>query len=274
MIKKKKDLHYLKNKFIILIGIFGGLAYAIFAWGIDGYILQKNNGSIPWLKLFIGVIPSVLIFLFASWLSARNNNLLSRSFIWITTAVIISLIVPIVSVRGIEFFTKVLYPNIADQINYVLPDSISGRLFVTIVMSTILCFIGGMLIESAGDAFIKSSGVLGWMLPALICAAFFGGAGYVADSNFNIQLREHVQDVNQQIELVSQMNQTSMSESQRRLIRRFTKLDVDLNSPRRLIVATFDPAISQSVILVNFNGAWASCTAFNGMVSTCERILN
>ena len=274
MDKKKKNLLYLKNRFVILIGAIGGLTYAVFAWGVDGYILQQNNGSVPWLKLAIGISPSVVIFFLAAWFSSRYNNMIIRSLIWIATAVIISFIVPAVSIQGTEYFIKAIYPNIAEQINYVIPESISGRLFIIIVMSIILCFIGGMLIEPAGDAFIKSSGIIGWMLPVFICIAFFGGAGYVADSNFNFQLRDQVQAVNQQINIASQINQASMTESQERLIRRFTKLNVPLDGPRRFIVASFDPISSQSVILINFDGSWASCTALNDVVGNCERILN
>ena len=83
-----------------------------------------------------------------------------------------------------------------------------------------------MLIESASEALIKSSGLIGWVLPILFCMAFFGGAGYVADANFNFQLREQIIAVNEQISEAAQINTTQMTERQERLIRRFTKLNV------------------------------------------------
>jgi hypothetical protein len=210
----------------------------------------------------------------AASLSARTNNLIIRSLIWMATATILSFLISMLSFQGTEFATKAIYPNNADQINYILPESIRGRLFVIIVMSNILFFIGGMLIDSASEVLIKSSGIIGWMLPILICLAFFGGAGYVADANFNFQLRDQIIAVNQQISEAAQINTTKMTERQERLIRRFTKLNVPLDSHRRLLVGSFDESFSQSVILIDFDGIWARCTALNGMVGNCERIIN
>jgi hypothetical protein len=189
-------------------------------------------------------------------------------------ATILSFLISVLTFQGTEFVIKAIYPNNADLINYILPDSIRGRLFVIIVMSNILFFIGGMLIESASEALIKSSGVIGWVLPILFCLAFFGGAGYVADANFNFQLRDQIMAVNQQISEASQISSTKMTERQERLIRRFTKLNVQLDGPRRLLVGSFDESFTQSVIFIDFDGIWARCTALNGMVGNCERMTN
>jgi len=271
---KKKKLEHLRKRLDILIGTLGGFAYAVLAWGVDGYFLQKNNGSLPWLKLAFGIPVVIIIFFITSSISARHNNLIIRALIWMATATILSFLISILSFQGIEFVIKAIYSNNADQINYILPESISGRLFVIIVMSNILFFIGGMLIDTASEALIKSSGIIGWALPILICMVFFGGAGYVADANFNFQLRDQIIAVNQQISEAAQINTTKMTERQERLIRRFTKLNIPLDSPRRLLIGSFDESFSQSVLLVDFNGIWARCTALNGMVGNCERIIN
>ncbi|MDP2966701.1 MAG: hypothetical protein Q8N39_11820 [Pelolinea sp.] len=274
MESKKKKLEQLRKHLDILIGALGGLAYAVLTWGIDGYLLQQNNGSVPWLKLAIGTPVVILIFIVAAWFSTRFNNLIIRSLVWMVTATSLSFLISILTFQGTEFAIKALYPNMADQINYILPESIRGRLFVIIVMSNILFLIGGLLIESASEALIKSSGIIGWVLPILFCLIFFGGAGYVADSNFNFQLRDQVLAVNQRINEASQLNPKNLTEREARLIRRFTKLNVALNGPHRLLVGSFDESFSQSAILINFGGTWARCTALNGMVGNCERITN
>ena len=271
---KKKKLEHLRKRLDILIGTLGGLAYSVLAWGIDGYLLKQNNGSVPWLKLAISIPVVIIIFFTAASFSASYNNLIIRSLIWMATATILSFLISILSFHGSEFVIKTIYPNNADQINYILPESIRGRLFVIIVMSNILFFIGGMLIDTASEALIKSSGIIGWALPILICLVFFGGAGYVADANFNFQLRDQIIAVNQQISEAAQINTTKMTKRQEKLIHRFTKLNVPLDSPRRLLVGSFDETFSQSVILIDFDGIWARCTALNGMVGNCERITN
>ena len=63
MESKKKKLDQLRKNFNLLIGALGSLAYAIFAWGVDGFLLQQHNGSMPWLKLAFGFPAVLLIFL-------------------------------------------------------------------------------------------------------------------------------------------------------------------------------------------------------------------
>jgi hypothetical protein len=271
---KKKMLEKIRKQQEILIGALGGLTYAAFSWGVDGYLLQQNNGSLPWLKFALGAPLAVAIFSVTALFSTRFNNLIMRSLIWISSAIVLSFMVSMLTFQGTEFAIKGLYPNMADQINYLLPESIRGRLFVIIVLSIILFLIGGMFIDSASEALIKSSGAIGWMMPIFFCLAFFGGAGYVADSNFNFQLRDQILAVNQQINEASQLNQKDMTEREARLIRRFTKLNVTLNGPRRMLVGSFDESFSQSEILIDFNGIWAHCSALNGMVGNCERFKN
>ena len=274
MESKKKNLDQLRKNFNLLIGALGSLAYAILAWGVDSYLLQSHNGSMPWLKMALGLPAVLLIFLIATWISARSNNLITRALTWMSAATILSFMISYLSFQGMEFAWKTIYPIHADQISYTLLETIRGRLFVIIVMSNILFFIGGMLVESASEAMIKSSGLIGWVLPILFCLAFFGGAGYVADANFNLQLRDQIISVNEQISEAAMVNSTQMTERQERLIRRFTKLDVPLDGPRRLFVGSFDGSFTQSVILIDFDGIWASCTSINGLVGNCERLIN
>jgi len=47
-----------------------------------------------------------------------------------------------------------------------------------------------------------------------------------------------------------------------------------LDGPRRLFVGNFDESFTQSLILIDFDGIWASCSSINGVVGNCERILN
>ena len=271
---KKKKLDQPRKKFDLLIGALGGLVYSIFAWGVDGCLLQQHNGSMPWLKLAFGFPAVLLIFLIAASISTRNNNLIIRALTWMAAATTLSFLISFLSFQGMEFAWKTIYPNLTNQISYTLLETIRGRLFVIIVMSNILFFIGGMLVESASEAMIKSSGLIGWVLPILFCLAFFGGAGYVADANFNFQLRDQINAVNEQISEAAKLNSSQMTERQEKLIRRFTKLNVQLDSPHRLFVGSFDESFTQSVILIDFDGTWASCTSINGVVGNCERILN
>jgi hypothetical protein len=162
-------------------------------------------------------------------------------------------------------------PEIADRLSYLVTEGIESRLFIVIIMTNILFILGGLLIDSASQAVIVSSGLFGWIFAVIFCLAFFAGAGFTADSNFNTELRENVAAIDDQIELVSQLDLENLTEREQRMVMRFTRLDVDLNSSRKLIIATFDESFSQTQVLINFGGTWTQCLSLNGRVGSCKR---
>ena len=54
------------------------------------------------------------------------------------------------------------------------------------------------------------------------------------------------------------------------MIRRFTKLNVDLQGPRKLVIGNFDDSFSQLEMLINFDGVWVNCLTINSFVGNCE----
>jgi hypothetical protein len=261
-----------RQRSALWFGMAAGIIYATFAWGIDGFLLFKANASLPWLKLSLALLPVPLMFGLASWLGAKAGNLITRTLLWISTACILCLLVSILTFQVYGEIVKLVYPQLGSRISYIVPEGIHGRLFVILVMTNILFIIGGMLFESASEAMISASGVISWLVPVGLCFAFFAGAGYVADSNFNTELRDQVISVNEQIEEVSLLNLSSLSEYEQRMVRRFTKLDVNLAGPRKLLVGSFDNSFSQVNILVDFDGNWANCLVMNGRVGNCEMV--
>jgi len=78
--------------------------------------------------------------------------------------------------------------------------------------------------------------------------------------------------VDEQIDEISQVDLNSLSEYEQRMVRRFTKLDVDLAGPHKLLVSSFDNSFSQVEVLIDFNGRWAKCMALNSRVGNCEMV--
>ena len=99
---KRKKMDLLKNRYTNAIGILDALSYAVFAWGVDGYLLQQNNGSAPWLKFLISFPAVVLIFFAATRISTKSNNLIVRSLIWMATAIFLSMLVSFLTFQGSE----------------------------------------------------------------------------------------------------------------------------------------------------------------------------
>jgi hypothetical protein len=64
-----------KHRFGLWYGIAVGLSFAIFAWGVDSFLLSRMNGLFPWLKFLGGLIPCTIVGGLAGWLSARCYGL-------------------------------------------------------------------------------------------------------------------------------------------------------------------------------------------------------
>jgi len=60
-----------KQKAGLLYGLAAGLAFAIFTWGVDAFLLACAHGVFPWVNfvpgLVIGLVSSALV----GWLTAR-----------------------------------------------------------------------------------------------------------------------------------------------------------------------------------------------------------
>jgi hypothetical protein len=268
---KKREIREARNRQDVLIGFIASMVFVVFAWGIDTYQLFTSNYILPWIKLAIGVIPVVAIITGTTWLGTKLNHIVVKTLLWMAAATVLSLIISTISFKGAETVYKFFLPEIADRLSYLATEGIESRLFIVIVMTNILFILGGLLIDSASQAVITASGMFGWVFSVLFCLAFFAGAGFTADSNFNTELRENVIAIDEQIEFVSQLDLEDLTEGEQRMIRRFTRLEVDLQSPRRLLVATFDESFSQTQVLINFDGTWTQCLSLNGRVGTCQR---
>jgi hypothetical protein len=263
--EKKKTGH--RREFFL--GAVAGLVYTIFIWGYDALVINASNGCLAWVKFGIGLLPMILVLSLIALISASVNNLIIKVLIWMATATSLGYLTSIITFQGTSWAFKQIFPEVSSYINYVTPEDVIGRLFVIIVMTNILFIFGGLFIDLASESLQKASGIIGMFFPAIICLTFFAGAGYVADSNLNIELREQIIAVNEQIEAVAQLDLNNLSEQEKRMIRRFTKLDVDLKSPRKLMVGNFDMFFSQVEVLINFDGVWTKCLAMDGRVGNC-----
>lgn len=269
--KENKPLSTFQNT-NLWIAVIAGFAYAFFAWGLDAFALYKAHASTPWIKLAIGILPIIGIFVLVSWICSKANNLVVRTLLWMAAASGLSYLVSLLTFQLTAEVLKSTHPEMAELISYITPAGIRGRLFIIIVMTNILFILGGLLLDNAGEAMFSSSSVIGWLVPVLLCVGFFAGAGYVADSNFNTELRNQIIAINQQIEEISQLDLENLSERDQRMVRRFTKLDVDLSGPYKLLLANFDDSFSHAEVLIDFDGVWAGCQVLNSYVGNCEML--
>lgn len=259
-----------QQKVYVILGALAGFVYSFMAWGIDAIQLSTANASLPWLKFAIAVLPVTALFMLVAWISTRVTHLVLRMLLWMVLATGLSFLISLFSFQFNAAILRSIHPQVSSVINYITPAGISSRRFVIIIMTNILLIVGGLMFETASQSYFSATSVVGQFVPILLCLAFFGGAGYVADSNYNTELRSQLVNVDDQLEEIANLDMNSLSERDQRMIRRFTKLNVDLQGPRKLVIGNFDDSFSQLEMLINFDGVWVNCLTINSFVGNCE----
>lgn len=256
----------------VILGIFGGLVFVIFAYGFDAVTLAKANGMLPWLKFTLCAIPCILLVGVAAWLASRTGNLIIKTVVWGATAVTLSYLTSTIPFQILPEILRRIYPQRANHFNYYVRYGIGARGFIIMVMTNVLLFIGGLLFDSINEGINNARSIFGMILPAIILLAFFAGAGYTTDNNYNVDLRIPIIQLDEQLQIAADLDPENIDERTRRLYQRYTKMDVNLDSPRRLLLASFDDLFSEVNILVDFNGSWAICRVLSYRPAGCEII--
>ncbi|NMC47112.1 MAG: hypothetical protein GYA52_09825 [Chloroflexi bacterium] len=261
-----------KNKQEILVGALGGLIFSIVAWGYDAVLLTKANAAYPWLKFLIGIIPCTLIGATAGWLTMKISNLFLRMLLWISIAILFGFMSSYIPFTATPKIIGWLNPEIGARINFNAPEAISARRFVTMVMTIFFLFIAGLMFENTNESIRASQGIVGAAFSLIFLMAFFGGAGYIVDSNFNADLRAPIVALNDKLDYVASVDTATLNDIETRALKRYTKLEVDFNGPRRLIMTSFDSYFTQVTVMVDFNGTLAECSIINSSPSSCKML--
>lgn len=258
----------------IFLGILAGVVFAFSAWGFDAIALAGSNGVLPWLKLVIGLIPSIFIFVGLGFLSAKLPNLVLKLILWPSSAFVLGWLVTRVNFYIYPRAFVLLKPSLSGALHYVVPDTISQRLFVITVMSGIFLLVGGLLMESTLEALRFARSFVSSLIAILFWLFFFLGAGYVTDNNYNEMLREPVVVLNEKLDSVGKIDLNTASEWTKQMVKRYTQLNVDLDGNRKLVISEFDESFTLVKILVDFGEKWAECVVMSGHVSNCVLVEN
>lgn len=258
------------NKQEFIIGVLCGCIFALVAWGYDGYVLWKVNAAYPWLKLALGILPSALLGGLAGVITMKINNLFLRMLLWIGVGILFSLLSSYIPFKAVPRVVRLLNPDVGELIVYDALRAISARRFITMIMTIIFLFIAGLIFENANESIRYARGVVGMVFSAIFLLAFFAGAGYSADSNFNYDLRLPLIALDEKLDYVATVDPTTLDEFELRRLNRYTKLGVDLAGPHTLTLLTFDQYFSQVNILVDFDGTLTTCSVISGYASTCK----
>lgn len=256
-------------------GMVAGLAFAVFAWGIDGYLLTRAHAAYPWVKFASGLLVCVPAGGLAGWLTMLYKRTSFITFTWIGLAILFSRLVlwnPMwIMPRLIGIFDQAM----GKYLNYSETRAISETVWFGSIIVLVVSIGCGLLEKNQINEYVYSRTPKDFLVPMFICATLFGLAGGVSDTLINKKFREPIQALDQMIQFsLDHTDQDVPDEvAQSMNLDAFAGIKGYMSEQRKLIPSSFQPSIDQVDVLVVFKGLWVKCTTVFSRVASCEQAI-
>ena len=268
---KVNNVKHKKLKYGLSYGLVGGVAFAIFAWGVDAVLLTLAHATFPWIKFIPGLIICTLAGGLVGWLTIRFENHLIALLLWFLLAVLFSWLVVWLPLTGAPGIIKLLDPELATRFDFSQVQDIYQFRLVGLLAVGLAAIISGLLeINLVENALLAPSGFT-HILTLLVCLILFGVGGSSTDHLINTNFREPIQAVDKLIQFAADNEGKEVPSITARAMHLSAAKDLDeyLQSPRQLTIIAFDPPLGMMNILVNFDGSLVQCTAIYSQPTNC-----
>jgi hypothetical protein len=270
----RSDVMRAKHMYGIWYGVALGLAFSIFAWGWDAYLLSQINALAPWLKFIGGVIPCVIIGGLAGALSARLDKSFLAIVIWVTTALIFAWLTVALPLQISPRLLAMAEPGIEGLLHYEYYREFSTRIGVAFGWIMIFMFISGLLQLPLSESAVFSTSLLGKISPMLVSLLLMGIAGTIVDGLNNELLRNPVAEMDATIQFfVDNKGNDIDPQLSRRMHQGSLRAVNDLVTvDRSLIVSGYNEYLEEVDVLIKFEDAWVQCLVLYNQPTNCNQV--
>lgn len=255
----------------LIYGLVAGLAFSLFAWGIDAWLLARANATYYWINLIPGMLLCMLAGAIIGWLTIFFNKHSLALLLWGLLAVFFAWLVVWLPLTNAPNLLKWLDPGLAGWLDFSEVEYLSLYRLVGVVTIGLACIIGGLLeINLVEQAMLSAYGSsLGMAL--VVCATIFALVGSAADNLINVNLREPVQAVDRLIKFAADHAGQEVSKQEARKMHLSAARNISdlLQSERRLTLISYDESFGMVDILVDFEGTLVKCTAIYSQPTDC-----
>jgi len=102
----------------LLYGLAAGLAFAVFAWGVDAILLARANGIFTWVKFIPGLIISLLSGALVGWLTARFERTWLSLILWLLQALLFAHLVIWLPIKVAPRIISLFNPALGEFLKY------------------------------------------------------------------------------------------------------------------------------------------------------------
>lgn len=265
-----------KHMFGIWFGAALGLAFAIFAWGVDAFLLNWMNGLYPWLKFLGGVLPCVVVGGLAGWLSARLDKPLVAMLLWAAAASVFAWLTVSLPMQITPRLLSLVEPGIQNLLHYTDSEAFSTRFGVVYVWIALFVCLAGLIQIPLSDSAVFSTSFFGRISPVLAALILMAICGTTVDGLNNELLRSSVDAANTTIQYVldNRGRDIDPTESRRMHLGALRGVEDLITPNRKFIVSGYDLVLEQVQVLARFENAWVECELVSNQLIDCEQVGN
>lgn len=265
-----------KHMFGIWFGAALGLAFAIFAWGVDAFLLNWMNGLYPWLKFLGGVLPCVVVGGLAGWLSARLDKPLVAMLLWAAAASVFAWLTVSLPMQITPRLLSLVEPGIQNLLHYTDSEAFSTRFGVVYVWIALFVCLAGLIQIPLSDSAVFSTSFFGRISPVLAALILMAICGTTVDGLNNELLRSSVDAANATIQYVldNRGRDIDPTESRRMHLGALRGVEDLITPDRKFIVSGYDLVLEQVQVLARFENAWVECELVSNQLIDCEQVGN
>lgn len=262
-----------KRIYGMLYGMVAGVTFAFASWGLDGYLLSKSHGYLPWFNLASGIILCSMIGGILGWLTARLENSLLGLVFWFISSLFFSWLVVSLPLQIAPYIISIINPQLGALLNYSENIEFIFRFSVALAWVAPFALIIGITQLPMIEPAVFSTSIFGKIKPFFFCIIVMGISGFVSDSLINAQFRSAITGIDSAIQFVVDNKDNSNMDpalSREMHARALATVDEYVKESRHLFVGSYDEYLGEIHVLVNFDGPWIDCDVFYGQPSSCK----
>ena len=270
----KPEVSKRKQKAGLLFGLAAGLAFAVFAWGVDAFLLANAHGTFAWVKFVPGLLICLLCGGLVGWLTVLLQSVWISIVLWVGQALLFAHLLMWLPLKITPVIIRLFNPALGDYLKYPYYPELQQNLWVAFVIIALASIIISLLENVLIDQAIFSSGTYAVIVPITVSLLAFSLVGGTGDSVLNKHLRDPILKVDKlvQFALDNAGKEISPEAAHNMRISALNPVKELVTDQRKLILSNFDQYIGQVDVLVDFNGNWVKCTTIYSQVTNCTRL--
>jgi len=272
---ERTDVLRSKHHYGFWFGMFVGLEFAIFAWGIDAYIINNHHGLYPWVKVTIGAVLCMITGGIAGWLSARWKKIILSVAIWLIAGSVFAWLTVNLPLVILPKVMSVLEPQTSGLLHYTYFDNFGRRIGVAYTWLGIFITLTGLLQLPLSDSAVFSTSIFGKLGPIFVTLVLMAIAGTIIDNGLiNEPLRTPSIAIDNTIEFIidHRGKEVDLAEARRMHTGAFRAIDASVTDRYKLIVGGYDSLLEEINILIKFERDWADCKVIFSQPISCELV--